>query len=353
MYMNSQKDKLPVLIEKVNEKYKASACYLTDCSVIADTFHDAIDLIIRLIEDQTWKKSEGGDKLQEPLNITPTQSNGFIHYVEVAKRYDTLPNIIYLYYPFNENLLRMIYEPYVWFSKTETFNDPYELPNVIEYDWTAAEFLNEVRFAYPHSRKKDGWGNQFKSSEDAFAYFQLNDTKTLEEIAKARISSIEDTFKKFKISCFSRCFDNILMWSHYANKHRGVVIGYYLSKITSSDEKIIASDVDYRHHKKKIRAGESAGKITDILRTEYATRKILTKHPLWSYEQEFRLLTIDDNFCGQYKIPKDSIKEVFFGVNMDSAVRKSLIAATKKLEIELFDMKMLDDYKIIKSSIDN
>jgi hypothetical protein len=48
--------------------------------------------------------------------------------------------------------------------------------------------------------------------------------------------------KHFGLICLSRIHDDILMWSHYADQHKGFVIGFDFDKLAPIDTRI---EVDY------------------------------------------------------------------------------------------------------------
>ena len=81
--------------------------------------------------------------------------------------------------------------------------------------------------------------------------------------------------------CFGRVWDNPAMWAHYADKHKGVCLGFtiepaLLSKVDYTDSKI---DVDLGPHLPH--HGLSAELINKVL---------TTKSTAWRDEQEWRVL---------------------------------------------------------------
>jgi hypothetical protein len=82
--------------------------------------------------------------------------------------------------------------------------------------------------------------------------------------------------------CFSRCWNNPLMWSHYADGHRGMCLGFDIPEIVDSgatfemvycnNRAIIPTDPNALHH--------------DHMRV-----LMKTKARAWAYESEVRVLT--------------------------------------------------------------
>ncbi len=85
--------------------------------------------------------------------------------------------------------------------------------------------------------------------------------------------------EKYSASCFSRSWNNILMWSHYGDKHKGICLSF---------------DVPDEFTRKVMYVGdlEVTGNL-DALPTEEKKRIIdklyETKYDGWSYEEEVRV----------------------------------------------------------------
>ena len=117
-----------------------------------------------------------------------------------------------------------------------------------------------------------------------------------------------------KISCFSEVWDSILMWSYYANSHRGVCVEYDLSKLNTDNtlnNKIINSIAKVQYS--PIR--------TDLLpATDEAnqTNFIMSKSDVWSHEYEWRIVCESE----QEYLPFDCISKVYLGVGFDTNAPK-------------------------------
>jgi hypothetical protein len=76
--------------------------------------------------------------------------------------------------------------------------------------------------------------------------------------------------------CFSRVWDNILMWSHYGNSHTGVCLGFDIAGDRYDME------VVYQPSPLQIRTKADVN-------FDFAQRMLRTKYEVWSYEQELRM----------------------------------------------------------------
>jgi len=224
--------------------------------------------------------------------------------------------------PFLENLKLMLKNPTI-------FNDPYDFyKGLVSFDKIPKEFLEEL------IKKKESYKNL-----------------TENEIRKAFVDiAYPKQINQQGVSCFSEDGENMLMWSHYSNKHTGVVIGYNYQSVQDCVGKIAGSDVDYRIHPNKLRTGEYAGEIHEILESEYSTRKLFTKHPSWAYEQEYRLLTTESN-GGRFSIPKKCICELYLGCNIDEDIKNALLNIVNDLDIDIYDMVKTSNTDLIRQKV--
>ena len=120
--------------------------------------------------------------------------------------------------------------------------------------------------------------------------------------------SISNYRKKFGISCFSGGYKNVLMWSHYADKHKGICIGFNLKTNIIYNTNIVLLKVRYIKELEQINFFDK-GKLSTFL-------WLFTKAEDWHYENEIRAVALEKNGLIQYD--KSLLKEVYFGVNSSS-----------------------------------
>jgi len=138
------------------------------------------------------------------------------------------------------------------------------------------------------------------------------------------LNSYKKQFESVGVCSFSLLdgsLDEPLLWSHYANEHRGVCLLYQFSEsfLIDPEKKIIgASIVKYEHDVltkwltdseiSPIDANNFVNEITKIFLT--------AKNPAWKHEKELRILrTLDGNF----DIPRGSLEQVCFGLRTPQA----------------------------------
>jgi hypothetical protein len=111
------------------------------------------------------------------------------------------------------------------------------------------------------------------------------------------------------ILCFSRNWDNLLLWSHYGDSHAGICLGFDIP-----DNSAHEMEVHYQPNVIQIKSTEEID--------EYSIQKLLrTKHESWSYEQESRMIIgVNDPPDANHPHfiefgPQLKLREVIFGVN--------------------------------------
>lgn len=156
--------------------------------------------------------------------------------------------------------------------------------------------------------------------------------------------------RKFGFICFSTSFKSPVQWGHYANKHRGICLGFDISSCE-------LHDIQYRSG----RIVFDFTKYVDMTKAERISmmRKLLAiKHSQWRYEKESRLiLDLDDCTPQQdglyFKDFKSfgKLKQVIVGCN--SEITRADIATKIDLQsehIECFKVRAaFNTYNIVKN----
>jgi hypothetical protein len=134
---------------------------------------------------------------------------------------------------------------------------------------------------------------------------------------------INDIRQRMGLLCFSRNWDNLLMWSHYAAAHTGACLGFNIPADKNYD-----LDVRYQPNLLKIRRLEDVN-------LDLAGRLLHTKHESWSYEQEVRafvgLNDPPDENGRRWKDFDDNLqlREVIIGAQCSPSISRNIVDATK------------------------
>jgi hypothetical protein len=134
------------------------------------------------------------------------------------------------------------------------------------------------------------------------------------------------------ICCFTRNFNSILMWSHYANKHQGICLEF-----NKLEGQINTFDIHYTRNFKK----------PDLFidKEEALYHLIYTKSDSWKYERELRsFLKVESNEINSRKIKYNpqSLKAIYFGVRSEDSFMQQIkeIAIEKNPKIKFYRGKL-------------
>lgn len=199
-----------------------------------------------------------------------------------------------------DRLKSIICDNEIWLSSPVDFNDPFECnPDTIQFE---TNVVNWKAFANDMLKKVEpGWNrNQRRrwiNSRTEKQIFKLMDFDSLKgEMVKK--------FNEVGIACFTKAPDNLLMWSHYTNGHRGVCLEFDQTKAPFD----LAIPIEYTKEYKAFKVPPFD--YDAIIKTLY-----LSKAECWSYEKEYRV-ALPDMHNRLYKYDKGALKSVTFGCNM-------------------------------------
>jgi len=132
---------------------------------------------------------------------------------------------------------------------------------------------------------------------------------------------------------------NLLMWSHYADKHKAICIEWERKESNIFSNNMTCFPINYSSYFPEY----DIDKQNEI---EIAKAKFGNKYDAWSYEKEWRFITKNSNV----NIKIDSkILGVYFGCKctFKSEKIKEIIEICKKMGIKMFKAKMIEnEYRI-------
>jgi len=244
-----------------------------------------------------------------------------------------VPNILYKYRdwnnPFHRNLLQ---KGELFFASISGFNDPFDgtiphryAPEELTEDNIFKKYLEITTRKFPHL-------TETAIHEKCYEYQRrgyFHNEKYLEDFEK---DTCERLNEQFGIACLSKKNDNILMWSHYANCHTGICLGFNKYKLFYDTEAVF-KHVKYSEDLPMLSLFE------DVY--TYYSKLIGTKSILWDYEKEYRLSKT--NFANQIaKLQKQTIEEVILGAKMDQNIKFNIIDYIKENlpHVKVYDAKI-------------
>ncbi|MPQ77306.1 DUF2971 domain-containing protein [Hydrogenovibrio sp. JE_KL2] len=168
-----------------------------------------------------------------------------------------IPEMFYKYRAFNTFTLESLYNDEIYYSNPRDFNDPFDCNPIIERDSSKEELknllalliksrvANESKALLRKLRLNDESAERHANkvadleSRDALDDIKYNATNPDYKISKEQAElalltesisrEIKKHYSKGIFSLASDCEDP-LMWSHYADKHKGICVGYSLER---------------------------------------------------------------------------------------------------------------------------
>lgn len=193
------------------------------------------------------------------------------------------------YREIDKRLLELLVQSEMYFPHREQLNDPFDCNIDISRAIDRALTIEECQ------------------STENLLKFQK------EEVITRRFS---DSVGKMGIGSFSLSNNETLLWSHYANNHKGVVLRYDFPESFLSDEDSIlsVSKISYKPNTVSDWIAQNSNLYTDNHKKFFIglLKKVLaSKAPAWEYEQEARIVRHES---GMFCIPRTTLTHVLFGL---------------------------------------
>lgn len=305
-----------------------------------------------------------------PEGMSPEDIQTLTRPVTEAIR-EMMPKRLFRYKAFNDRSVGAFQNDIIYAVTADKFNDPYD--TLVRYDLEGIEkWVNTVMNTETLGQMKtwfaQGWDlpkevNHILTTEMTdvlkVALSSIEDIKDLEgrieETRQRMISLIEtyfpilsETSKRYSaIACFSESIESVLMWSHYADSHKGFALEYNfrpileqpiknvgLFPVVYSEERLDISDyIAYEF----LRILGIPAKMPDIAAS---IKNALWKSDIWAYEKEWRMIDSTPRNITDKKASAIQYKPVaiYYGRHMSSDDKKKLHEVAQEKGIKEFEM---------------
>lgn len=179
----------------------------------------------------------------------------------------------------------------------------------------------------------DSLDKKLDEFKDFFEFKKINKEDYIEKAHDELMKSYNEKLLSNLLICsFSESNDNILMWSHYSNCHKGFCIEYDFSQLIKL--RALIFPVIY---------SKTLPDIVDMsLKNKKKYSSIYTKSLDWKYEKEWRFILIGASEGENLRINKP--KAIYLGCNIDKRLEEDLIKICKDKEINCYKAKK-DSYE--------
>jgi hypothetical protein len=238
----------------------------------------------------------------------------------------SFPKKLYKYQPYSVQTLDNLKNRVLWFSRPAQFNDPFDskiVPSEIEplgeKDWQV--LFKQVQQTALQAKKT----LPYHGPEDSFK------ERVKEGIEKSFENNVSD-FQQRGVACFSAKMDDILMWSHYADGHRG----FCLEFDTTYEPFSKARPVIYAKTFPTLDAEEVA-EVFIRRNPEPQMKFLFTKSGCWEYEQEWRVLHREGGTA--YTFAAEALTGIYLGCEMTDVHEEIVVRLLAGSPTHLYEMK--------------
>ena len=310
------------------------------------------------------------------------------------------PKSLFRYRSCNEQSIEAFRENKIFFNIASNFNDPYDcliycdidkILNQVQniFDYKNIENLHNVVIDESHLNTRpvninketaQQIINNFKNKniKDVFSNISEESIDYIKNFIKNLTPNILENYKNYyqnnqPLACLSETYNNILMWSHYADNHKGFVIEYETEKLKTNCmpcpnnqsyqtcpnwKQIMLLPILYTNKRYDATNYIFENTIIQTLKNvgvenvfqlsdNFAQYKInIHKHKCWSYEKEWRLQLFrlnNENFITVKP------KAIYLGCKISKFYEDILVKYASEQNIGIF--KMYENPKNIRYSL--
>ena len=234
---------------------------------------------------------------------------------------------LFRYRAYNDETLSALMKNRLYFSRPSFFNDPYDNLIYVNSEMVVREIIGNILTgmdSYLESRKS--FENlAFKIVEFMWHRDELKDCLLKERIKQlyAALDTVRMKIKEnTKVICFAEEYDSMLMWSHYADYHKGFCLVYRKMDIENAKR--------YNNAEKEINNKMVLSKVN------YVEQQLDMTNDVLEYIRNNMFENMGDVPQGDSSIGSKNIRQVITEKSKDWAYEKEwrLIPRVPKIEIE-------------------
>lgn len=279
---------------------------------------------------------------------------------EFSRNENILPKILYKYFTYGDWVSDFLSGKSIKFASRLDFNDPFDCRPA----YTDGELKTNIA-NYEVRAKIRNISQERRAKEIEVLKIISNDRLIKFE------RSIGEVLDKVGVLCVTEKWDNFLMWSHYADHHRGVCVGFK----TDVDVFKTASKVNYQCEKPIVAMPLPFSKMDELYMLTY-----LTKARFWDIEGEWRIikkpfseadrqrekkfaierkkgqdakLYYDHHGAGFYEFCNSAIQDITLGAKIDPITESRIrgFVQALNLDIVIYKAKLADyEYSVLRET---
>ncbi len=231
------------------------------------------------------------------------------------------PTSLFRYCPIDKHSISSLVKGILWLAKPRSFNDPFDTLSVFKPSFSDADIaahLNECA--------------RSKGEPENYTVDNVHDER--QKMIEA-LSWMQEAIRTCGVASLSATPFEVLMWSHYADNHRGICIEYERTpnndlggsacrRVEYSNRRPITEDLSFFE--------DPVGFMNKIL---------YTKAPCWRYELEWRLVFFskEPGELVREKSTDARVRSITFGIRASRSDIETVLALLKEMpDIPLYQM---------------
>lgn len=226
---------------------------------------------------------------------------------------------------------RVVLHNELYFAAAKTFNDPFDLHPVFSLTAPKAQQVKEferLSKKYEPGLNREQRRAQAKDAvKNSLGRTSIKATEEVIQTEHARVIS-----EGVGVYCVSAKYDDILMWSHYADDHKGICLEF-------------DGEAELMAHAQKVKYSQKRVPIMAYYddKETSMTKALLTKSLQWAYEEEWRLINYKKG-PGTVEFKPESLTGIVLG---------ALASANTVAEVERWAKARSHPLDIYQASLSN
>ena len=222
---------------------------------------------------------------------------------------------LYKYRNINENTLKTLKNNELYFSFPSEFNDPFDTKIDVNFEGNRADWKRYLLNISPYNSD-----SKIERILNSFEEYNYN----IKELPTFNKEKYFNAAESLIILCLSELNDNILMWTHYANNHKGICLGFKTTCISNSIGLEFEDTFHFNPSKKrgflptfKVKYKKERPKPYNPLKDgkEKLFEFAKTKYLDWEYEKERRIIYLYNDIKEKIiNFKRDILSEIIFGL---------------------------------------
>lgn len=237
----------------------------------------------------------------------------------------------------------------VRYSSPIVLNDPFDNQFAVTKEFADERVVSGVfAHAVENEYSKRGIKVENKNFQSMFKTLGLDEQifNVLQGYKELLNLGIRAVTRINKIFCVTENYDNLLMWAHYSDCHRGAVIKFRC--LPEEDTALcIAEKVKYETEMPSLDLESFMSNFdSQEIGQKILNNITLTKSIDWAYENEWRVILPQKTQGDFYNMPilEREIDSIYFGCKMDSANKSKLLDLVKNLSHVKIFQAIKDSY---------